>query len=44
MIGIPCVFYEAMAAKIPVIGPGVGGVAELVLNEVVLGNLLKPMT
>jgi len=34
MEGIPCVFYEAMAAGIPVIGPGVGGIAELVLNDI----------
>lgn len=34
MEGIPCVFYEAMAARIPVIGPGVGGISELVLDEV----------
>jgi len=34
MEGIPCVFYEAMAAGIPVIGPGDGGIAELVHNDV----------
>lgn len=34
MEGIPCVFYEAMAAGIPVIGPGVGGIAELVRNDI----------
>lgn len=34
MEGIPCVFYEAMAAGVPVIGPGVGGIAELVQNNV----------
>lgn len=34
MEGIPCVFYEAMAARVPVIGPGVGGIAELVLHDV----------
>ena len=34
MEGIPCVFYEAMAARIPVVGPGVGGISELVLDGV----------
>ena len=34
MEGIPCVFFEAMAARVPVIGPGVGGISELVLNDV----------
>ena len=34
MEGIPCVFYEAMAARVPVIGPGVGGISELVLDDI----------
>jgi glycosyltransferase involved in cell wall biosynthesis len=34
MEGIPCVFFEAMAAKVPVIGPDVGGISELLLDNV----------
>ena len=34
MEGIPHVFYEAMAARVPVIGPGVGGISELVLDDI----------
>ena len=32
--GIPTIFYEAMAAGLPIIGPNVGGVAELILNDI----------
>ena len=34
MEGIPCIFYEAMAAHMAVIGPDVGGISELVVNNV----------